>query len=205
MSPTGKGETAVPTAASFRAVRRIFPSVSVVDEFRTSKMSWTTGEPLLPVCLQPRAQPNGKLKLKLQSYTGKYPPTVAPGSKEARLVIEHLELLSRKRKRRFSVNISPPEDLEADEEAGSPLPKKILRCPEVRGLRFCPRNQRFSDRDINAALAIARLRVMELDGSGRPAAFSRIDRREASGAASRVDDPKGRTPEGPPSGGGPVS
>ena len=55
------------------------------------------------------------------------------------------------------------------------------RFPEVRSLRFCPRRSRkrraklrmYVDRDKVSALAIARLRAMELLGRARPTPFAR--------------------------------
>lgn len=41
----------------------------------------------------------------------------------------------------------------------------------VRGLRFVPETRMYHDRDKSSALAIGRLRVMELLGQGRPAPF----------------------------------
>ncbi len=49
--------------------------------------------------------------------------------------------------------------------------KREARYPEVRGLRFCPERRLYLDRDRESAVAIARLRTLELLGKPRPAPF----------------------------------
>jgi hypothetical protein len=49
----------------------------------------------------------------------------------------------------------------------------VARYPEVRGLRFVPETRMYLDRDKSSALAIGRLRCMELLGRARPAPFCR--------------------------------
>ena len=58
-----------------------------------------------------------------------------------------------------------------------------LRYPEVRGLRFCPERRMFYDRDEASAEAIAGLRILELQGHGRPTAFRRRTKRQIEGSS----------------------
>jgi hypothetical protein len=51
--------------------------------------------------------------------------------------------------------------------------KDVERYPEVRGLRFCTERRLYLDRDRESAVAIARLRTLELLGKLRPAPFHR--------------------------------
>jgi hypothetical protein len=162
MKPTGKREVAVPTAGSYKAAVRIFgKSLAVVDEFRTTAFSWSTLERTQKVHSEPlvrRVDRKGVVHLddNAQPTEGKRPPTIAEESLEA--VQLHIK---RRQNRAFRATGMRPRASEYD------------RYPEIRGLRFCPKHRRFTDRDGCAALTIARLHCLERAGLPRPAAFCR--------------------------------
>ena len=125
MSPTGRGEVAVPTSQAFKSCRRIFGAsdVGVVDEFRTTAFEWESG-----------------VRKKVV-----YRRAGAAGECGGVTLNRRSAALSDK---------------------GYPK--------EVRGLRFSPERRMFLNRDIQSAVTIARLRVMELGASPmRPRLFSR--------------------------------
>ena len=182
MSPTGKGEVAVPTAATYKACQRIFKDdpggartvVKVVDEYNTTKVDWETGETKELVYRvislaegQELDDPYGLLTgLSLGHIAGKTPP-LAPARDRA-VLARYKQLLKDKNKvRRGGMPGELPDRWWPPRE--DPLENRF---PEIRSLRFCPKLCKYVDRDASA-IAIARLRVMELLGRARPTPFAR--------------------------------
>ena len=85
------------------------------------------------------------------------------------------ERLKAVKRRRFGIPFDGPGANEntGGSEVGETKNKKKseARYPEVRGLRFCPERRLYLDRDRESAVAIARLRTLELLGKPRPAPF----------------------------------
>ena len=182
MAPTGKGEVAVPTGGTFKACQRIFKDdprgvrtvVKAVDEYNTTKVDWETGETKELVYRvislaegQELDDPYGLLTgLSLGHIAGKTPP-LAPARDRA-VLARYKQLLKDKNKvRRGGMPGELPDRWWPPRE--DPLENRF---PEIRSLRFCPKLCKYVDRDASA-IAIARLRVMELLGRARPTPFAR--------------------------------
>lgn len=175
MKPTGKGEVAVPTTGTYKSCKRVFgkDAVSVTNEFRTTLVDWETGEKKDAVYRKLTSRRNKvtgveRVRVELATQEAGKPMPIVP-SREEGLMREYLE----KREKRLAAlrrgwNLEE-EDGSSGSAAGN-IPKKI-RYPEVRGLRFCPERRIFLDRDRESAVAIARLRTLELQGQKRPAPF----------------------------------
>ena len=182
MAPTGKGEVAVPTGGTFKACQRIFKDdprgvrtvVKAVDEYNTTKVDWETGETkelvYRVVRLAAGQRPDDPYALStapsLGHVAGKTPP-FAPAQDRGVLAKFKLQLKARGKVRRGGVPGELPERAPPGED---PLENRF---PEVRSLRFCPKLRMYVDRDKVSALAIARLRAMELLGRARPTPFAR--------------------------------
>lgn len=179
MSPTGRGEVAVPTTGMFRACGRIAKqcgaTVTPTDEYNSTKMAWETGvkKEIVFVACQ---QADGGSGLRLGHTPGQKAPLVPAQHVAA------IEAFVQRRRRRQRDRMGRPR---SDPSRGGSSPQP-LRFPEVRGLRFDPERRMYLDRDRTAAEAIARLRVCELRGWGRPTPFCR-PRSRGPRDASTVD------------------
>ena len=167
MSPTGRGEVAVPTGGTFKACKRVFTGpdckVSVVDESFTTKVSSDTGgvKELVYRCL---AADNTVI---VGHCPGKDPPTVPMAIRPQYEVVR--ESTKRKNKaRRGGTNFTQPQYINAN-------PFVPTRYIEVRSLRFCPELRKYVDRDTESSITIAKLRVLEILGIPRPQVFCRGD------------------------------
>ena len=177
MKPGGKGELSVPTTGTYKAAKRAFgKDVDTTDEFRTTLMEWETGRKKEAVFRLPSPQRSsqglllGQVKpihemTRLGHTTAKTMPVVLLPHRAK--VEQYLALQAERNKRRRGGQ--PFNAMGAPEERGS----NVLRYPEVRGLRFSPEKRMYLDRDLQSALAIARLRTTELLGLLRPAPFHR--------------------------------
>jgi len=158
MNPTGKGEVAVPTGGTYKAAIREFgkDKVKPTDESCSTKTSWETG------AVKGRVYMRADRTL---SHTNEDKTPVVPENEKA-AVMQLINDIAEKRRSTRGGGVS-----------GSHEPFKPrggqLRYPEVRGLRFCNETRKYVDRDLTAAMTIARLRVMEILGLGRPAPFVR--------------------------------
>lgn len=174
MSPTGPGQVAVPTSETYRACVRVFGKASVhpVDECNTTRISWGSGAEKEKVYRRiVNASPHT-----LEHTTNQKAPVADAASQP--VVRAWLDRARAKAKRRRGGSDRPDDQHHhPPPQAGAPV-----RFPEVRGLRFCPERRKFIDRDLDAALTIARLYVLELLDRPRPAAFRR--RTESAAAAA---------------------
>ena len=174
MRPTGKGEVAVPTTGTFTACRRVFRNgaTSVVDEAFTTAVDWATGGRKELVYRVPALLANGELTERLAHCHGPRPPVVAAADRPA---VE--AYLQRKKVQDKQRRGGPkPGSLAGEGQPLLPPPQGAValpRYPEVRGPRFVPETRMYRARDKSSALAIARLRCMELLGRPRPAPFCR--------------------------------
>ncbi len=174
MKPTGKGETSVPTSGTFKACKRVFKDdVAVVDEFHTTLVGWETGKAKEAVYRLPGERPltAGKGLTHSLVQLGHIPckhkmPTVCKRDIGAVKTFREEQRKALKLRR----GGRPFEASGAKEEKNS---KDAERYPEVRGLRFCPERRLYLDRDRESAVAIARLRTLELLGKLRPSPFHR--------------------------------
>ena len=165
MKPTGPGEAAVPTGAMFASCKRAFKHhVRVVSEFRSTMMQWETGTKKELAYKMLWYDGAGRLQEELHHTSAKKPPKVADLDVEA--VQAYNTRKTAQGKHRRGGNVAP---WEPSTEAAK---RKALRYPEVRGLRFSPEDSKYYDRDNQAALTIARLWCMEVQGLGRPAPFA---------------------------------
>jgi hypothetical protein len=166
MKPTGRCETAVPTSGTYRACCRAFPRGTVVpvDETNTTAVGWASGKQHLVVYTD--GTESRPLLL------------AAAGSKAAPVArAEHVAavraLLDRARLKRAEVFGPAVRVPDGGGQKQNDKKEKPLRYPVVRGLRFCPERRMFLARDVEAATAIARLRLLELSGRSRPRPFMR--------------------------------
>ena len=167
MKPTGPGEAAVPTGAMFASCKRAFKHhVRVVSEFRSTMMQWETGTKKELAYKMMWYDGAGRLQEELHHTSAKKPPKVADQDVEA--VQAYNTRKTAQGKHRRGGNVAPWEP------STEPAKRKALRYPEVRGLRFSPEDSKYYDRDNQAALTIARLWCMEVQGLGRPAPFAQI-------------------------------
>jgi hypothetical protein len=189
MKPTGKGEVAVPTTGAFKACKRVFGPQNVAStcEFRTTAVGWESGkrkEAVYRIVEEKivEVDKNGIEKVRYKCRVGhtsddKMP--IVPEEKRA-LVEEYLEVMKMKRGGRRRGGVAkgyggPPRPMQ-EHGGGEEVVKRkqaCLRYPEVRGLRFCPEQCKYFDRDQKSAEAIARLRTTELQGKARPTPFHR--------------------------------
>jgi len=180
MSPTGRGEVAVPTSAMFEACRRIGRvhdvAVTPTDEHCSTKTSWETGLDKERVyrCLDDAG------RWTLGHTAGRSTPKVPPAA-EATVVAETARLAARDKHRKSGTAVVAEE--ESDDDDDYKARKGPVRWPEVRGLRFDPELRVYLDRDRTAAETIGRLRVYELRGWGRPEPFCRRVRTKKNGVA----------------------
>jgi len=184
MKPTGKGEISVPTTGTYKACKRVFKDdASVVDEGMTTKVSWETGKTKDAVYRLPGERPEFAGKglthtLVKLGHTPYNKNNLMPRVREDHLdAVEQFnaERLKAVKRRRFGIPFDGPGANEntGGSEVGETKKKKKseARYPEVRGLRFCPERRLYLDRDRESAVAIARLRTLELQGKPRPAPF----------------------------------
>ena len=129
--------------------------VKHTDEFNSTKISWETG--LAKEVVYMRADRT------LGHTSDDRAPLVPENEKTA--VTQLINDISEMRRSKRGVNKGSHEPFNAKDGK--------LRYLEVRGLRFCTEMRKYVDRDLTAALTIARLRVMEVLKLGRPEPFSR--------------------------------
>jgi hypothetical protein len=120
----------------------------------------------------PALTPSGKLTERLEHSRGNRPPVVHEVDRPA------VEAYLQRKKAQDKKRRGGPGAAEVAGGGQPPLPPPqgaaaMVRYPEVRGLRFVPEMRMYLDRDKSSALAIGRLRCMELLGRARPAPFCR--------------------------------
>lgn len=166
MSPTGKGEVAVPTGGTYKACCRAVAAAGVgavtpTDESMSTAVSWETGQ--RKEIVYRIVDELGRLGL--DHTPAKSPPQAPVNLQEAvskyRQSLRAKELARKKNGARSDTTTSTTDALIS------------ARYPEVRGLRFCPETRMYIGRDVEAAITIARLRVLEIKGQPRPAPFCR--------------------------------
>lgn len=157
MSPTGKGEVAVPTGGTYKAAIREFGKerVKPTDESYSTKTSWESGA--VKGLVYMRAD-------RTLGHTDEDRPPVVPENERSAVTQLIHDITEKRRSTRGGVSGARGPFKPRDGQ---------LRYPEVRGLRFCNETRKYVDRDLTAAMTIARLRVMEILGLGRPAPFAR--------------------------------
>jgi hypothetical protein len=156
MKSSGHGELAVPTTGAFKSCVLAFSGgndrVSVVDERYTSQMHWDTGRRFERVYMC-----SGKNDLLHLPYEAN---AVVPQERITRVLRLNKKLVMERaamRRRRRPV--------------GPTQPAAVTKYPEVRGLRFVTETRKYLSRDVTSAIAIARLRVLELSGLERPEVY----------------------------------
>jgi hypothetical protein len=176
MSPTGPGEVAVPTSETYRACVRVFGKgfVHPVDECNTTRISWGSGAAKELVY---RRIMDERGKTHTLEHTSEKKAPFTKTLEETRGARAWIEASKAKAKRRRGGKDPPPQYGPQED------PARPIRCPDVRGLRFCPERRKLIDRDLDAALTIARLYVLELLGRPRPRAFCRRNESAAAAAA----------------------
>ena len=176
MKATGKGEISAPIGPMFESCKRIFKNdVIVVDEFRTTVMNWKTGtckEKVYKKFKENIYEDNDDFRLhkEILCHTSDKKTPIVPLNEECIIntYIEYKKTQSKHRKGGHGVS----HDMVGHDLQGENKINKI-RYPEVRGLRFCPEDGMYLDRDQESALSIARLYCMELLGKKRPYPFDR--------------------------------
>jgi hypothetical protein len=167
MKSSGRGELAVPTTGAYRACSRIFEGrVTLVDECMTSQMHWETATRFDKVYMRRDKNDLFHLPYAQSSRVSQDSPDQEPVRK---LTAALFRERCRRRGRQRCSEVDDQADLSSDG----------IRYPEVRGLRFVPETRKYLDRDVAAAMSIARLQVLHLSGVARPVAF-RIQRTSAS-------------------------
>ena len=172
MKPTGVGEVAAPVGAMFKACKRVFgPNVSVVDEVLTTQVDWASGlkKELAYKVLEPDGR--GGVVERLRHTANKSPPVITDPTHLAELAKYRERKRVQGSHRRGGRAIDRPHDDQRDDEKKKEEKKRATCYPEIRGLRFCTETRMFLDRDRQSALAIARLRCMEVLGLPRPYPF----------------------------------
>jgi hypothetical protein len=179
MKANGKGEISAPVGPMFSSCKRIFKDkVVVVDEFRSTMISWKYGTKKQIVY---KTFKNGSETLHHSAF-----------AKSPLAKLEDIESITNYNDRKQIQNkhrrggTSHVNDIAKG--IGGDVKKdksKKLRYPEVRGLRFSPedgmsaqpKRQRLAlrdlDRDREAALTIARLCCLDILGLPRPYPFDR--------------------------------
>jgi hypothetical protein len=188
MKPTGKGEIAVPTTAAYKSCKRVFEpeNVSSTDEYRTTVTDWGTGcrkeavyrmvSERAPEVKRKKGE-HAKYVFHLGHTALKSMPTVPQDGRD--VMNEYAEGVKSRRKRQrrggstFNGGLNVISEREGVNSGGEDNVAKAQKYPEVRGLRFCPETRMYLDRDRESAVAIARLRTLELMGKARPAPFHR--------------------------------
>ena len=167
MSPTGKGEVAVPTGGTFKACQRIMGADRVVptDEFRSTAICWETGKKKELVYRV--IDEHGKLSM--DHTSAKYPPLVP----QERLAAFEKYKIARAKKERDRKRGWLILDNEGDNDNDANGDQKAACYPEVRGLRFCPERRKYVGRDVEAAITIGRLRMFQILKGLRPEPFCR--------------------------------
>ena len=162
MAPSGKGELAVPTTGIYKSFQRTFgiDKVQLVDEFRTTLISWDTQLKKERVYAKQKVE-HDKIKSHLFHTESDYMPKVKRNDMSDFHAVTNFKHKRKKRKK--------GEKDEEDEEKEEKEPRYV----EIRGLRYCTSTHTYLDRDYTAARAIAGLRTLELQGKGRPDKFSR--------------------------------
>jgi hypothetical protein len=139
-------------------------AVNVTDEYCTTKVDWATGEEKEMAYKILEAGPDGRLRELLRHTANKLPPVAATPEHRAAVLQYQARKRHQENRRRGGGSVG--------DKAGGAQTEEI-RYPEVRGLRFNKKLRMFCDRDLDSALAIARLLVMELLQMGRPRPFCR--------------------------------
>lgn len=172
MKSSGPGELAVPTTGTYHACVRSFRGfghdVEVVDEHLTSQIDWESGSRFDRVFM--RTTKNELLHFPYAQATHTCLPPEADQVRSLRARLK-LENTYRRQWRRPGGELS--DEAENGGLAGCAGQRRPAY-PEVRGLRFVPETRKYLNRDKASALAIARLRVLELSGHARPRVYSRV-------------------------------
>lgn len=188
MSPTGKGEVAVPTCGTYKACKRVFyaPSqehldtiasrpfcstpptckVTPVDEAFTTAVSWATGARKERVYRTFTA--DGK---PVMGHTAEKQAPVVPEAH--RSFVEAWNAADRARNKNRRGGWTDPNNVPFHRPTTTIKKAQVLRYPIIRGVSFIPETLMFVGRDPDSATAIARLRVMEILQQGRPLPFCR--------------------------------
>jgi hypothetical protein len=205
MSPSGRGELAVPTTGAYKACVRAFTKaregdkhfgrnvVSLEDESFTSKMCWETGKAYEKVYKVHDV--DGKEYLKHTKY--KCAPLV--NANDIQAVSERKLKNKLKGVIRRGGGVPGPDNNGFGGEGGivelrssktifdGVKDARGVHHIEVRGLLFCQENSMFFSRDERSAHAIAGLRCIKLSGLGRPSSFRRkVQKKNESGQSLAV-------------------
>ena len=191
MAPTGKGEVAVPTGGTYTACRRIMsdghdPRVSCkvtpVDESYTTAVSWEHGtrKELVYRIVRLADDQTGTTsdvpladKVAVGHTANKYPPFAPERDREVLQAWKQLQKHKNKVKRGGSTSPSTSIHPASRSQYAVKEDWKESMFTEVRGLRFCPETRMYIDRDVDSAIAIGRLRTVDLLGRARPTPFTR--------------------------------
>jgi hypothetical protein len=181
MAASGKGEAAVPTSSTYKAVNDEFHQhghrVTPTWEQNTSAVGWQTRKRYENVYKRFDGPGNAE---RLCHTTAKYGPVIGDGTsgrrKDLAATKAVLQDTGAKAVRRRGGALCGGDGHRSDgasdeDEEKKKRKKQPLRYPMVRGLRFCPERRMFYDRDEASAIAIGGLRRLEMEGKGRPTAF----------------------------------
>jgi hypothetical protein len=156
INPTGKGEVAAPVTATYQSCKRII-TTKLVDEYRTTSYGWSGTKKEL---VFRKIDSNGNIQL---GHTpNKYAPVVK-NADDRKKILEYNRQTRVKNRHRMGGVIFPEKEDDF----------RIIRYPEVRGLRFSQDDSMFCDRDCESGLTIGKLLVMEMLGNPRPFPFDR--------------------------------
>lgn len=202
LRPQGPGQLAVPTTTAFKRCKLCFGSrVRLVDESYTSKISWWSKGPMhhvfkakSPSDLTRRvgAGMSAAKQLLLHSPVRHLTSAALPGRDQRQQSQvwaqgEATRLREKGIKRRGGAGARPWERLHwwyrqegPQAAAGREEKRKQRSCwyLQCRGLHWCPCKKAHLDRDVAAAVAIAGLLWIELQGLARPSHFTRAGQQQ---------------------------
>jgi len=174
MKATGPGEIAAPVDAMYASCRRIFKDqVVVVDEFRSTMMSWKHATKKENVYKQIALAPEESEHMWKEHlcHTQKRAPIVTDQDDVDLINFYNSRKAVQNKHRRGGT--STESDVLKGIGDDAKRKKRKVRFPEVRGLRFSKEDGMYLDRDREAALTIARLCCMEKMALPRPYPFDR--------------------------------
>lgn len=166
MSPTGKGEVAVPTGGTFKACQRIMGTQCVIptDEYNTTAIAWETGKKKEIVYRV--VDESGDLSV--DHTKDNKPPKVPTTRVQAFDKYKKALVQKEKDRRRGWFHLSNDTSVQEENQ------EETRRYNEVRGLRFCPERRKYVGRDEESALTIGRLLMFsKLNKGRRPRPFCR--------------------------------
>lgn len=182
-----KYEVAAPVSDTYLACRRVFGSdLEIENEDLTTQVDWRTGVRKL-AAYKEITEVSGRVVERLRPLqANRRPPAARP--EDVQLVQAYMARVRFREHQRRGGRLGDPdhtkeEEKKDDDHEEDERGKHIVRYPEVRGLRFCPEDRKFRDRDLQSALAIGKLCCMRLLNLGRPRAFCTQPRNRTAPAA----------------------